>query len=225
MNKSIIMGLLRHALTTVGGAIAANGMFGLDTDTVQQIVGILMAIAGVAWSIYNKQNPDFQIPIASPKVEIVKEIEPDIRIGADEFENYTNGYDVNKPQGFSLSDRSRKNLVGVNENLQRIVETALELTSVDFAVTEGLRTKERQEEMVKQGKSWIKVSKHQSGEAVDLAAFPKNYPGQVSWEARHYMILNDAMQRAAQIHNARLTWGGHWKQRDYGHFQIEGETT
>ena len=105
------------------------------------------------------------------------------------------------------------------------METAIELTEVDFSITEGMRSAARQAELIDAGKSWVKVSKHQSGDAVDVAAFPNDYPGDVSWEAKHYASINKAVQQAAQLHDCRVTWGGHWKQRDYVHFQFESETT
>ena len=49
-----VMGLIRHALTTVGGMFVANGMI---TNTDQDaIIGGLMAAIGVAWSLYDKRR-------------------------------------------------------------------------------------------------------------------------------------------------------------------------
>ncbi|OQX12830.1 MAG: hypothetical protein BWK73_13990 [Thiothrix lacustris] len=112
--------------------------------------------------------------------------------------------------------------MGVDAALRQIVETAITLTTVDFRVTEGLRSAERQAELLREGKSWIKRSKHQEGLAVDLVALPDN---EVSWEWRHYEAINEAMQEAASRHGCRVTWGGSWKQRDGVHWQLEGKTS
>lgn len=46
----MILGLLRHVLTLAGGALAFSPG---DTET---LVGAFLAIAGVAWSIYDKRK-------------------------------------------------------------------------------------------------------------------------------------------------------------------------
>ncbi|MDM3565593.1 M15 family peptidase, partial [Proteus vulgaris] len=43
---------------------------------------------------------------------------------------------------FTLSQRSKNNLVGVNPLLVKIAYRALEISPVDFAVIEGVRTLE-----------------------------------------------------------------------------------
>ena len=49
----IIAGLIRHALTTAGGALVANGA--LSTDEVDLAVGALITIIGVIWSALSKK--------------------------------------------------------------------------------------------------------------------------------------------------------------------------
>lgn len=77
--------------------------------------------------------------------------------------------------GFRFGARSERNLVGVNPQLVEVVRKALEISSIDFAVIEGLRTVERQKELyaigrTKPGKkvTWTLKSKHIDGLAVDL---------------------------------------------------------
>ena len=117
-----------------------------------------------------------------------------------------------------LNVRSEKNLVGVDENLVKIVRRAAELTTVDFIVTEGLRTKERQEQLVKAGASQTMNSKHLVGKAVDLAAVVN---GEVRWDWPLYSKLADAMKQAAKELGVSLTWGGDWKSfKDGPHFEL-----
>ena len=113
---------------------------------------------------------------------------------------------------FALSKRSRDRLQGVNPDLVKVVERAIQLTKVDFAVTEGLRTPERQREMYEKGASQIKEGgTHVAGRAVDLAAFIGD---RISWELRLYDDIADAMKAAAIELNVGLRWGAAWNVPD-----------
>jgi hypothetical protein len=48
------MGILRHALTTAGGALVANGT--ISDGELQTGVGAVIAIVGLAWSIWEKRR-------------------------------------------------------------------------------------------------------------------------------------------------------------------------
>ncbi|ENW8874277.1 hypothetical protein ACFMRQ_005082, partial [Escherichia coli] len=61
---------------------------------------------------------------------------------------------------FRFSRRSEKNLEGVKPQLVAVVRRALELTEVDFGITEGLRSKYRQKQLVAEGKSQTMNSRH-----------------------------------------------------------------
>lgn len=56
MNKDIVLGLIRHALTSIGGAIIVSKGFS-DSATVDIIVGGLVAAIGVIWSVMDKKKP------------------------------------------------------------------------------------------------------------------------------------------------------------------------
>lgn len=127
--------------------------------------------------------------------------------------------------GFVFGKRSRDNLQGVHPKLVAVAERALELSPVDFTVTEGLRTMERQKQLKAQGKSQTLNSRHLKqkdgyGHAFDVAALQG---GKVSWEWELYEAINLAVQKAAKELGVTITWGGSWKTlRDGPHFQIEG---
>ncbi len=72
---------------------------------------------------------------------------------------------------FRFSQRSEKNLAGVKPQLVAVVRRALALSDVDFGITEGLRTKERQKQLVAEGKSQTMNSRHLTGDAVDVVAY------------------------------------------------------
>ena len=90
---------------------------------------------------------------------------------------------------FKLGKRSLSNLEGVHPDLVKVVNRAIELTQVDFTVIEGLRTKERQAQLLKEKKTTTKNSRHLTGHAVDLAAWviPEGSDkGTVSWDWKYY---------------------------------------
>jgi hypothetical protein len=109
---------------------------------------------------------------------------------------------------FKLSQRSLDRLKGVDEKLIAIATRALELTEIDFAITEGLRTRERQETLVAEGKSQTMNSKHLIGRAVDVVAY---VDGKVSWDKEHYVTISKAFKQAAKELNVSIRWGGDFK--------------
>lgn len=108
---------------------------------------------------------------------------------------------------FRLSRRSLSRLDGVHPDLVRVVKRAIEITEVDFAVTEGLRTIERQRELYKAGASRTMNSRHLTGHAVDLVAL---VDGKVRWDWGLYFEIAGAMRRAAIDLNVPVRWGGAW---------------
>lgn len=106
---------------------------------------------------------------------------------------------------FKLSQRSENNLKGVNPQLVDVVRRALELSSVDFGITEGLRTQERQKQLYAEGKSQTMNSRHLTGEAVDVVAY---VGGTVSWDFQLYRRIAEAFKQAAQELNTSVEWGG-----------------
>jgi len=112
---------------------------------------------------------------------------------------------------FKLSQRSLDRLAGVRPELKAVVLRAIELTKVDFGVTEGLRSDETQRKYVAAGKSQTMKSKHLVGEAVDLVAY---VDGNVSWELNLYDEIADAMTQAAREQTLPLRWGAAWNVDD-----------
>lgn len=52
--KESVLGLVRHALTTLGGFLVAQGH--LSASDVELTVGAIVTLAGVAWSVYAKRK-------------------------------------------------------------------------------------------------------------------------------------------------------------------------
>ena len=119
---------------------------------------------------------------------------------------------------FSLGERSKINLKGVDIRLVRIVEQAIKESAIDFSVTEGLRTPERQQQLVNDGFSQTMKSKHLTGHAVDLVAL---IDGKVSWDKQHYPEIARAMKKAAAEQKVNIRWGGDFKSFfDGPHFEL-----
>lgn len=120
---------------------------------------------------------------------------------------------------FRLSSRSLARLDGVHPDLVRVVKRAIELTPVDFGITEGLRTKERQRQLVQAGASRTMNSRHLTGHAVDVVAY---IGSEVRWDWGLYPRIAKAFRQAAAELNVPIVWGGDWvKLRDGPHFELD----
>ena len=53
MNKNQILGIVRHILTFAGGFLVVRGK--IDESTLTEIVGSLVTLAGLVWSVLEKQ--------------------------------------------------------------------------------------------------------------------------------------------------------------------------
>lgn len=54
MNREQFVGLLRHVLTFAGGFFVTKGL--VDTDMLGELIGGLLSIIGVIWSIADKKT-------------------------------------------------------------------------------------------------------------------------------------------------------------------------
>ncbi|TCV62311.1 M15 family metallopeptidase [Neorhizobium sp. S3-V5DH] len=109
---------------------------------------------------------------------------------------------------YVLGRGSLAKLTGVHPDLVRVVKRAIELTSVDFTVLEGVRTLATQRAYVAKGASKTMRSRHLTGHAVDLVPLVNGKP---SWDWSWYHKLAPAVKQAAKELNVPLEWGGDWK--------------
>jgi peptidoglycan L-alanyl-D-glutamate endopeptidase CwlK len=117
-----------------------------------------------------------------------------------------------------LGQRSLTRLDGVHPDLVRVVKKAALLSDLDFTVLEGLRTVERQKQLVSQGASKTMNSRHLTGHAVDLAPM---IAGKVRWDWPLYHKLAKVIKAAAADEKIPLQWGGDWRAfKDGPHWEL-----
>ena len=155
----------------------------------------------------------------------------------------------NLSKTFALSARSIERLKGVDSKLVSVVKRAIELTSVDFMVVEGVRTREQCAINYGKGRSiaecaakgvpakyanpsaakvtWLNnpyASKHVTGHAVDLLPAPYDWKATGPFDA-----VAKAMKAAAKELGVVVRWGADWdndgKPREKGetdspHFEL-----
>ncbi len=125
------------------------------------------------------------------------------------------------------SARSLKSLDGIHADLRRVLDRALQDSPVDFVITEGLRSLERQREMVRIGASTTLNSRHLTGHAVDFYAYVDvNTDGKVTFEEmaspRLLRQIADAIKYAASELGVPVVWGGDWRKfKDYPHIELD----
>ena len=113
---------------------------------------------------------------------------------------------------FKLSNKSLKKLEGVHPDMVATVKRAIELTTVDFGVTYGVRTLEEQKKLYASGRSQTMNSRHLIqgdgySHAVDLVAYDGS---DVIWEINVYDNIADAMAEAANEVGCKIKWGAAW---------------
>ena len=128
--------------------------------------------------------------------------------------------------------RSLKNLTGIHPDLRRVMDRALQDAPFAFVVTEGLRTLERQKQLVAIGASKTLNSRHLRqadgfGHAFDFYAYvDTNRDGKISFEemsnVRLMIPIAEAIKKAAAAEKVAVTWGGDWRKfREYPHFELD----
>lgn len=118
------------------------------------------------------------------------------------------------------SARSLKNLNGIHPDLRRAIDRALQDSELDFVVIEGLRTKERQKQLVASGASKTMNSRHLTGHAVDLVPIGPNGKAAFDWPLYHK--LGPAVKEAAAKEGVAIVWGGDWTSfKDGPHFELD----
>lgn len=109
---------------------------------------------------------------------------------------------------FKFGKRSLTRLEGIHADLRRVMDRAIAISPIDFTILEGMRTLDRQKELLARGATTTLNSRHLTGHAVDLAPLVN---GEVTWAWPVYHELAPHIKRAAQIEEVDLDWGGDWQ--------------
>ena len=123
-----------------------------------------------------------------------------------------------------FSKKSMDKLDTCHPDLKKVAIRALELSPYDFGITEGIRTIERQKELVTSGASKTMNSRHIANEkgfseALDIAIYLESG---VTWEIGYYRKVAQAFFTAAIELGIQIEWGGLWKTFvDGPHFQLK----
>ena len=116
-------------------------------------------------------------------------------------------------------------LEGVHPHMTAVVERAIQLTGVDFGVTQGVRTLDEQKANVAAGRSQTMASKHLLQDdgfshAVDVVAYVGS---DVSWELNVYDDICDAFKEAAKEVGCSIKWGAAWSEGDIRTYEGSAE--
>lgn len=123
------------------------------------------------------------------------------------------------------SDRSLKNLKGIHPDLRRVMDRALKDSPIDFVVIDGLRTIERQRQLVAAGASKTMNSRHLTGHAVDLVPLlDLDRDGKIETSEMFNVPLmrqlHQHIEAAFNAENVKFEWGGDWGW-DFPHYELD----
>lgn len=118
---------------------------------------------------------------------------------------------------FRFSKRSEGHLQGVHPDLVAVMREAIANSPVDFGIIDGLRTLEEQKKYVASGASKTMKSRHLTGKAVDIMCYVN---GKGRWEYQLYQKVGPIVKAAAAKLKVPIVWGGDWKWKDWGHFEL-----
>jgi peptidoglycan L-alanyl-D-glutamate endopeptidase CwlK len=130
-----------------------------------------------------------------------------------------------------FSQNSLNKLKGVHPDLVKVAHEALKRSTIDFGISQGVRTKEEQNALYEQGRTkpgpivtWTRNSKHIPqkdgyGHAIDFVCYVN---GKVTWEEKYYPVVVKAMLNAAQDLGIKIIAGANWKTPDLPHIELDG---
>ena len=99
--------------------------------------------------------------------------------------------------------RSKQRMEGLDPRLRKVLDELIKI--MDVTIIEGLRTPERQEELLKKGATKTRYSKHIEGKACDLSPYP------IDWNDRERFTYMGGMVRGIALKlGYPIRWGGDW---------------
>jgi peptidoglycan L-alanyl-D-glutamate endopeptidase CwlK len=128
--------------------------------------------------------------------------------------------------GYKFGSGSTSKFKNVHPDLVKVARRAIELTEIDFRITQGERTVAEQRVLFAKGASKTMKSRHipstnrsRMAEAVDVVAL---IAGKVRWDWPLYPKIAAAFKQASKELGIPITWGGDWVGfRDGPHFELK----
>lgn len=108
---------------------------------------------------------------------------------------------------FKYGKKSKIELEKVDPRLKELMEEVLKISQIDISIVEGLRTMERQKELVRAGKSQTLKSKHIEGKALDFAPCIR---GCVSFNEKDAIFLSGFILAVARTKGLKVKVGAIW---------------
>lgn len=123
---------------------------------------------------------------------------------------------------FQFSENSAAKLATCDPRLQVLLNWAIRVSPVDFAVISGYRGEAYQNELQEEGKSQLRYpnSKHnkQPSLAVDIVPYVNNAPDFERIEL--FWTVYGVIHALSEQMGVDIAWGGLWSFKDYGHFEL-----
>lgn len=120
---------------------------------------------------------------------------------------------------YKFGTKSKEHLATVHPDLQKLFNAAISTSPYDFSITEGVRSLERQKELLEAGKSTTMNSRHLKGNAVDIAVFVE---GKLTWDFKYYKEVSDHIKALSKSMQIPIVWGGDWKSFiDGPHYELD----
>ena len=129
---------------------------------------------------------------------------------------------------FYFGSKSLKKLYQCHPLLVELMLYAIRTSEDDFSIIWGFRSYKDQEIAYNDGKSDLKAgeSKHNKKPslAVDISTYPiPRTPKQWNDDIPKFIELGKHILVCAELLDISIIWGGDWKRRDYGHFELKGD--
>jgi peptidoglycan L-alanyl-D-glutamate endopeptidase CwlK len=132
-----------------------------------------------------------------------------------------------------LDKRSRRVLSTVRPELQKVIQRAVEISPVPFAVVSGNRTAAEQRWLYSQGRTrpgpkitWTLRSNHMGGRAIDFSLVDANgrptNTDPKTWKnaPKTYGVVATAIKAAGKEVGVPVYWGYDMWKKDFGHIQM-----
>lgn len=151
---------------------------------------------------------------------------------------------------FRLSKKSLEKLDGVHPKMVELCLEVINVSPIDFAIVQGVRTKAHQEALYAQGRKGLsevnmlrqraglgKLTDKENDKVVTWTMDSKHIPksdghgraidfaavvdGKITWDTDYYAPIVNTFKAISKKMGLKITCGIDWNPKDWGHIQIE----